>query len=147
MTPCFQNMNRRGLVRRRRKHNGALLLNPKEARRGRAFRFYALKDQLDLLVVPARANRKHAHSNPSRLERDDAAILQGVNKLGQVREQRSRQYVRLPAALAAKLDDGWLSRRTRREQHSEIDVRRQQNSTLDSSALEDRIVVRVLQTY
>jgi hypothetical protein len=58
-----------------------------------------------LLVARARANRKQAHSNPSWLERDDATVLQGVDELGQVREQRSRQCVRLPAALAAKLDD------------------------------------------
>jgi hypothetical protein len=44
-----------------------------------------------LLVAPARANRKQAHSNASWLERYDAAGLQGVDELGQVREQRSRQ--------------------------------------------------------
>jgi hypothetical protein len=50
--------------------------------------------QLDLLGAPARANRKQAHSNPRWLERYDAAVLQGVDELGQVREQRSRQCVR-----------------------------------------------------
>src|SRR5262249_13926022 len=90
---------------------------------------------------------KQANSNPSWLEGDDAAVLQGVPELGQVREQRSRQCVRLPAALAAKLDDGRLSRRTHREQRSEISIRRHEHPTLDGSAIEDRIVVRVLQSY
>jgi hypothetical protein len=35
-----------------------------------------------LFVAPARANRKQAHSNPSWLERYDAAVLQGVHELG-----------------------------------------------------------------
>jgi hypothetical protein len=47
--------------------------------------------RLDLLVAPARANRKQAYWNPSWLKRYDAAVLQGVDELGQVREQRSRQ--------------------------------------------------------
>jgi hypothetical protein len=38
--------------------------------------------RLDLLVAPAGANRKQAHSNPSGLERYDAAVLQGVGELG-----------------------------------------------------------------
>jgi hypothetical protein len=49
--------------------------------------------------------------------------------------------------LRAKLHDGWPSRRTRREQRSEISIRRHENSTLDGCAIEDRIVVRVLQSY
>ena len=102
--------------------------------------------RLDLLVASARANRKQAHSNPSWLERYDAAVLQGVDELGQVREQRSRQCLRLPAALAAKLDDRRLSRGTHREQRSEISIRGHDDSMLGGSALEDHIVVGVLQS-
>jgi hypothetical protein len=103
--------------------------------------------QLELLVAPARANRKQAHSNPSWLERYDAAVLQGVHELGQVREQRSGECVRPPAALAAKLDDRGLSRRTHREQRSEISIRGHDDSMLKGSALEDHIIVGVLQSY
>jgi hypothetical protein len=84
------------------------------------------------------------HSNPSWLERYDAAVLQRVDELGQVREQRSRQCIRLPAALAAKLDDRRLSRRTYREQRSEITIRGHDDSMLGGSALEDHIIVGVL---
>src|SRR5262245_2383386 len=102
--------------------------------------------QPDLLVAYAR-NWKQANSNPSWLEGHDAAVLQRVHELRQVGEQRSRQCIRGPAALAAKLNDGRLSRRTHREQRSEISIRRHENSTLGGSAIEDRIVVRVLQSY
>jgi hypothetical protein len=102
---------------------------------------------VDLLVAPVRANRKQPHSHPSWLERYDAAVLQGLHELGQVREQRSRQCVRLPAALAAKLDDRRPWRGTRREQRAEISIRGHDDSTLDGSALEDRIVIGVLQSY
>jgi len=61
--------------------------------------------QRDLLVAPARANWKQAHSHPSWLERNDAALLQSVDELGQVRKQRSRQCLRLPTTFAAELDD------------------------------------------
>jgi hypothetical protein len=98
----------------------------------------------DLLVGPARANRKQAHSNASWLERHDAAVLQGAHELGQVREQGSRQCVRLPATLAAKWDDGRLSRRTHREQRSELSIRGHEDSTLDGSAVADHIVLGVL---
>jgi hypothetical protein len=101
----------------------------------------------DLLVGLTWANRKQAHSNPSWFKRDDAAVLQGVDELGQVREQRSCQCVRFPAALAAKLDDGGLSRRSHGEQRSEISIRRYEDSMLDGSESEDRIVVGVLQSY
>ena len=102
--------------------------------------------QLDLLGAPARANRKQAHSNPSRLERYDATVLQGVDELGQVREQRSRQCLRLPATLAAELDDRRLSRGMHHEERSEIGIRGHDNSVLGGSALEDHIVVGVLQS-
>ena len=85
-----------------------------------------------------------AHSNPSWLERYDAAVLQRVDQLGQVREQRSRQCIRLPAALAAKLDDRRLSRRMYRKQRSEITIRGHDDSMLGGSALEDHIIVGVL---
>ena len=166
MTPCFQNMNRRGRVRRQRNDTMESFSEPKE-RRARGFRS-KLKDlwsyrtaanigqglsrvsecrQLALLVAPARANWKQANSNPSWLERHDAAVPQRVNELGQVREQRSRQRVRLPAAFAAKLDEGRLSRRTHREQRSEISIRGNEDSTLGGSAIKDHIVVGVLQSY
>ena len=73
-------------------------------------------------------------------------LSNGVHELGQVREQRSRQCVRLPAALAAKLDDRRLSRRTQREQRSEISIRGHDDSMLGGSALEDHFVVGVLQS-
>src|SRR5262245_279794 len=130
MTLCFQNMNRVGTA--------SALGKAREASECR---------QLELLVRPVGANWKQANSNSSWLERHDAAVLQRVHQLGQVREQRSRQYVRLPAAFSAKLDDGWLPRRTHREQRSEISIRRHENSTLEGSAIEDRIIVRVLQSY
>ena len=101
---------------------------------------------LDLLVAAAR-NWKQANANPSWLDGHDAAVVQRVHELAQIGEQRSRQSIRFPAALAAKLDDGWLSRRTRREQRSEISISRHENSTFDGSAIEDRIVVRLLQSY
>jgi hypothetical protein len=103
--------------------------------------------QLDLLVAPARANRKQAHSNPSWFKRYDAAVLQGVDELGQVCKQRSRQCVRLPAALTPELDHRRLSRRTHREQRSKISIRGHEDSALDGSALEDHIVIDVLQPY
>src|SRR5918993_1883946 len=102
--------------------------------------------RLDLLVARARANRKQAHSNPSRLERDNATVLQGVDELGQVREQRSRQCLRLTATLAAELDDRRLSRGTHREQRSEISIRGHDDSMLGGSALEDHFVVGVMQS-
>jgi len=101
---------------------------------------------LGLLVAGARANRKQAHSNPSRLERDDATVLQGVDELGQVREQRSGQRFRLPAALAAKLYDRRLLRRSGREQRSEISIRGHDDSMLGGGALEDHFVVGALQS-
>ena len=103
--------------------------------------------QLDLLVAPARANRQQTHSNPSWFKCYDAAVLQDVDELGQIREERSRQCIRLSAGLAAKLDDRRLSRRTHREQRSEISVRGHEDSTLDGSAIEDHIVLGVLQPY
>jgi hypothetical protein len=54
---------------------------------------------------------------------------------------------RLSAALAAKLDDRRLLRRTHREQRSEISIRGHDDSMLKGSALEDHIVVGVLQSY
>jgi hypothetical protein len=102
--------------------------------------------RLDLLVAPARTNRKQAHSNASRLERYDAAVLQGVDELGQVRKQRSRQCLRFPATLAAELDDRRLSRGTHREQGSEISIRGHNDSMLGGSVLEDHFVVGVLQS-
>jgi hypothetical protein len=45
--------------------------------------------QVELFVALARANRKQAYSNTSWLERYDAAVLQGVDELGQVFKQRS----------------------------------------------------------
>jgi hypothetical protein len=102
--------------------------------------------QFDLLVAYA-GNWKQANSNPGWLEGHDAAVLEGVHELGQVSKQRSSQYVRFPTALATKLDDRRLSRRTRREQRSKISIRRHENSTLDGSAIEDRIVLGVLQSY
>jgi hypothetical protein len=98
------------------------------------------------LFARARANRKQAHSNPSRLERDDAAVLQGVDELGQVREQRSRQCLRLTATLAPELDDRRLSRGTHREQRSEISIRGHDDSMLGGSAIEEHFVVGVLQS-
>ena len=80
--------------------------------------------QGDLLVAPARDDRKQTHSNPSWLDRYDAAVLQGFDELGQVREQRSCQCLRPPATLAAKLNDRRLSRRSHREERSEISIRR-----------------------
>ena len=103
--------------------------------------------QLALLVTLARANRKQAHSHPSRLDRDDAAGLQGVDELGQVRDQRSGECIRPPAALAAKLDNRRLSRRTLCEERSEISIRRHHDSMLKRSAIKDHIVVGVLQSY
>ena len=67
--------------------------------------------------------------------------------MGQVREQRSGQSVRLPAALAPKLHNRRLLRRTHREQRSEISIRGHDDSMLNGSALEDRIIVGVLQSY
>src|SRR6185436_20138872 len=90
--------------------------------------------QLDLPVVHA-GKWKQANSNPGWLEGHDTAVFQGVHELGQVSKQRSRQYVRFPAALTAKLDDRRLSRRTRREQRSKISIRRHENSTVDGSAI------------
>jgi len=52
-----------------------------------------------------------------------------------------------PASLAAKLDDRRLSRRTYREQRSEITIRGHDDSMLGGSALEDHIVVGMLQSY
>jgi hypothetical protein len=95
----------------------------------------------DLLVAQERANRQRAHSHPSWLERCDAAVLQGVDELGQVREQRSRQCRRLAATPATKLDDGRLSRGTHREERSEIRIRGDDDSVLGGSALEDHFVV------
>ena len=100
-----------------------------------------------LLVAPALANWKQANSNPSWLERYDAAVLQGVEELGQVREQRSGQCIRPPAAFAAKLDDRRLSRRTQSEQRSEIRIRGYDDSVLNCRALKDHIVVGALQSY
>jgi hypothetical protein len=54
---------------------------------------------------------------------------------------------RLPATLAAKLDNRRLSRGTHREQRSEISIRGHDDSILASSALEDHFVVGVLQSY
>ena len=102
--------------------------------------------QRDLFVARARANWKQAHSHPSWLERYDAAVLQGVDELGQVRKQRSRQCLRLPATFAAELDDRRLSRGTHREQRSEISIRGHDDSMLGGSALEDHFVVGVLQS-
>ena len=104
------------------------------------------RPQLELPIAAA-WNWKQVNSNPGWLEGHDAAVLQGVHELGQVGEQGSRQRIRLPVALAAKLDDGRLSRRTHREQRSEISIRRHENSTLSGSAIEDHIVVRVLQSH
>jgi hypothetical protein len=52
-----------------------------------------------------------------------------------------------PAALATKLDDRRLLRRTHREQRSEISICGHDDATLDGSSLEDHIVVGVLQSY
>jgi hypothetical protein len=102
--------------------------------------------ELELFVTP-RANRKRPHSNASWFERYDAAVLKGVNELGQVREQRSGQSLRPPAALATKLDDRRLLRRTHREPRAEISIRGHDDSMLNGSALEDHIIVGVLQSY
>jgi len=104
----------------------------------------ALAGEVDDLLVAHTGNWKQANSNAGWLEGHDATVLHGVHELGQVSKQRSRQYVRFPAALAAKLDDRRLSRRTRRKQRSKISIRRHENSTLDGSAIEDRIVLGVL---
>jgi hypothetical protein len=104
------------------------------------------RGQRHLVVASVRANRKQAHSHPSWLERYDAAVLQGVDELGQVRKQRSRQCLRLAAALAAELDDRRLSRGTHREQRSEISIRGHDDSMLGGSAFEDHFVVGVLQS-
>ena len=61
--------------------------------------------RFNLLLAPARADRKQANSHPGWLERNNAAVLQGVDELRQVRKQRSRQCLRLAATLAAELDD------------------------------------------
>jgi len=86
-----------------------------------------------------------ALAHPSWLERYDAAVLQGVDELGQVRKQCLRQCPGPPATLAAERDDRRLSRGTHREQRSEISIRGHDDSMLGGSALEDHFVVGVLQ--
>ncbi len=100
----------------------------------------------DLLVGAAPTDRKQAHSNARWLERYDAAALQRIDESGQVRKENSRQCVRRPTALASKLNDGRLPRRTHREQRSEISIGRHDDSPLDDCALEDHIIIGVLQS-
>jgi hypothetical protein len=100
------------------------------------------RDQRHLLVgsvpIGSKRTRTRAGSNGMMLPFSKASTSWG--------RQRLRQCPRLPATLAAELDDRRLSRGTHREQRSEISIRGDDDSMLGGSAFEDHFVVCVLQS-